>query len=1038
MFEVQKESFADQEKVILEFWKREGIFQKSIENRKSAPIFRSYDGPPFATGLPHYGHILAGTIKDVILRYKTQQGFKVPRRFGWDCHGLPIENMIEKEIGISGAGAIEEYGIGKFNEDCRASVLRYVEEWKATVDRMGRFVDFEETYKTMDVNFMESVWWVFGELWKKGLVYEGYKVMPVSPQMGTPLSNFEANLNYHMDTDPSLTVKFPLKKGDKNYLLVWTTTPWTLISNLAVAVSPHIEYVKVRFKSGDETYILAKSRLSAYFKNIDEIEILETMKGIELVSLGYIPLFDHLKKEASRKAFQVFEADFVSDADGTGIVHMAPAFGEDDFNVCQKNGIDPICYVDQQCRFTAEVPEYRGQFVKEADKDIIRRLKARGLVFHQGTIQHRYPHCWRTDEPLIYKVVQTLFVSVEKIKDRLINSNEQIHWVPEHIKHGRFGKWLENAKDWAISRNRFWGTPIPVWKSEDGDVIVIKSLDELEKLTGVRPSDLHRHFVDKLIINKKGKIYHRIPEVFDCWFESGSMPYAQDHFPFENKEIVMKNFPADFIAEGLDQTRGWFYTLNVLSTALYDKPAFKHCIVNGIVLAEDGQKMSKRLKNYPDPAYMFDKYGADAVRLYLMHSPVVYADDLHFSEKGVEGVLRQFLIPLWNSYVFLATYANIYQWVPTNDFRKKPEANIDRWILSRLQHLIKNVEKGLDEYALSAAVEPFIDFIDELTNWYIRRNRSRFWSDEDTPSRREAFETLYYVLIELVKLSACFVPFISERIFRSLRTDTMAESVHLTDFPKYNAALFDEALEAEMEITKIVVGLGHYLRKEHKCRVRQPLACAHIICSDWGRIDMLKRQKILILDELNVKDVIFHLEEKDFVNYLCKPNFRVLGKKVGSKMNIVKNIVENFDANTAVKFLNQESVIIRVEGEEIELTADDVIVERKEKEGLVASSEAGITVSLDLSLNEALIAEGLAREIINKVNTMRKNQGFDVTDRIQVVLSAPKEVESAYRSYKELIDGEVLALSFTFGKVKEGIEWDLNGYAATILVEKAP
>ncbi|MBM3201153.1 MAG: isoleucine--tRNA ligase [Chlamydiae bacterium] len=1031
MFDIQKESFADQEKVILEFWKKERIFRKSIENRENAPLFRSYDGPPFATGLPHYGHILAGTIKDVVLRYKTQKGYKVPRRFGWDCHGLPIENMIEKEKGLSGAQSIEEYGIAKFNEDCRDSVLRYVNEWKATVDRMGRFVDFDETYKTMDLSYMESVWWVFGELWKKGLVYEGYKVMPVSPQMGTPLSNFEANLNYHTDTDPSLTVKFELKKG--LYLLVWTTTPWTLVSNLAIAVSPQIEYVKVRFN--DELYILAKSRVGVYFK--EEPEIVQTMKGKELVGLAYEPLFDHMKKEAPKKAFHILAGEFVTDADGTGLVHMAPAFGEDDFEVCKQNGIDPICYVDQHCCFTKQVPEYQGKFVKDADKDIIRRLKARDLVFHHATIQHRYPHCWRTDGPLIYKVVNTLFVAVEKIKDRLIDANQEIHWVPEHIKDGRFGKWLENAKDWAISRNRFWGTPIPVWKSEDGDVIVIKSIEELEEYTGVKVSDIHRQFVDHLEITKKGKVYKRISEVFDCWFESGSAPYAQDHFPFENKDLVMKNFPADFIAEGLDQTRGWFYTLTVLAAALYNKPAFKNCIVNGIVLAEDGQKMSKRLKNYPDPTEVFDKYGADAVRLYLMHSPVVYADDLNFSEKGVEGVLRQFLIPLWNSYVFLATYANIYQWKPKEIAKELPKADIDRWILSRMQHLIKNVEKAMDGYLLSEAVEPFVDFIDELTNWYIRRNRGRFWADEDTPSRREAFETLYRVMMDLVKLAACFVPFLAERIYLQLRTDQMPESVHLTDFPKYNKDLFDEELEEEMALTKIVVGLGHFLRKENKCRVRQPLACAHIVCSDWSKIDVLKRQKALVLDELNVKDVVFHLDEKDFVDYHCKPNFRVLGKKVGSKMNIVKNIVENFDRSIAMKFLNDESYEIVVDGERIELTTDDVTVERKEKAGLVASSEGSITVSLDLSLNDDLIYEGLAREIINKINTMRKNFDFAVTDRIHVELFGPKEVETAYKIHKELINKEVLALSFTFGSAKEGSEWDLNGQIAKILVKKA-
>jgi isoleucyl-tRNA synthetase len=825
-------------------------------------------------------------------------------------------------------------------------------------------------------------------------------------------------------------VKFPVKKG--TYLLIWTTTPWTLISNLAVAVSPAIEYVKLKYN--DEYYILAKKRVPAYFQ--EGAEIVETMKGEDLLALSYEPPFEHLRKEAPRKAFQVLSGGFVTDENGTGIVHMAPAFGEDDFDVCKENGIDPICYVDQHCRFTKEVPEYQGMFVKEADKDIIRRLKARGLVFHHTTIQHRYPHCWRTDEPLIYKVVNTLFVAVEKIKDRVIAANEQIQWVPEHIKHGRFGKWLENAKDWAISRNRFWGTPIPIWKSDDGDVLVIKSLEELEKYTGVKVTDIHRQYIDPLEITKKGKIYRRIKEVFDCWFESGSAPYAQDHFPFENKDLVMKGFPADFIAEGLDQTRGWFYTLTVLATALYDKPAFKNCIVNGIVLAEDGQKMSKRLKNYPDPMDMFNKYGADAVRLYLMHSPVVYADDLHFSEKGVEGILRQFLIPLWNSYVFLATYAHIYGWTPSSVQKSKPKADIDRWILSRMQHLIKNVEKAMDEYQLSQAVEPLLDFVEELTNWYIRRNRGRFWSDEDTPSRQEAFETLYRTLVALVKLVAPFVPFIAERIYRALRTEDMVESVHLTDFPRYDPTLFDPELEEEMAFTKIVVGLGHFLRKENKCRVRQPLACAHIVCSDWNLVDVLKRQKNLILEELNVKDVVFHLDEKDFVDYHCKPNFRILGKKVGSKMNLVKNIVENFDRNTALQILNEESVTIRVEGEEIKLTPGDVVVERKEKEGLVASSQDGITVSLDISLNEELIAEGLAREMINKINTMRKNQGFAVTDRIQVTLSAPKEVEAAYKAHKALIDNEVLAISFTFGKTKEGTEWDLGGHFANFLVQK--
>lgn len=1035
MFESDKEPFAEKEKKVLAGWQKEEIFKKSVENRASAPIFANYDGPPFATGLPHYGHILAGTIKDVILRYKTLQGYQVQRRFGWDCHGLPIESLVEKEKNLSGAYSIEEYGIDKFNEDCRSSVLRYVNEWKTAVNRMGRWVDFDKTYHTMDTSFMESVWWVFGELWKKGLVYEGYQVMPVSPKLGTPLSNFEANLNYHTTTDPSVTVKFPVVKQKNTYLLVWTTTPWTLISNMAVGVAPDLDYVKLLHKSSEEQYILAKSRISTYFKEEDEIEVLETMKGSNLIKMAYEPPFDYFHKEASKKAFYVYGGDFVSDENGTGLVHMAPAFGEDDYRVCKEQGIEPICPVDLHCQFTSQVPDYQGKFVKEVDKDIIRRLKAKDRLFHQGTINHRYPYCWRTDEPLIYKIVHTLFISVEKIKDKIIRANQEIHWVPDHIKNGRFGKWLENARDWGVSRNRFWGTPIPLWKSDDGDVIVIKSLAELEKYTGVATADIHRHFIDDLVIQKKGKIYKRVPEVFDCWFESGSMPYAQDHYPFENKDLFQKNFPAEFIAEGIDQTRGWFYTLNVISAALFDRPAFKNCIVNGIVLAEDGQKMSKRLKNYPDPMYMFDTYGADAVRLYLMQSSVVYADDLSFSEKGVEGVLKQFIIPMWNSYVFLATYAKIYDWMPSEKF-EKPEADIDRWILSRMQHLIKSVQEGMDNYTISDAIVPFIKFIDELTNWYIRLNRSRFWAEEDTKDRKEAFETLYQVLLNLVKVSSCFIPFITDTIYQELKVEGMPESVHLTDFPKFQKGLFDEALEEEMAMTRVVVGLGRFLRKEHKCRIRQPLACVHVVCRDWDKIDILKKQKHLIKEELNVKEVVFHLDENQFVDYSCRPNFRVLGKKVGKQMNVVKNIIENFDMEKINHLLAGENVSIDIDGNALELTPNDVEVQRKEKEGLVASSEGIFTVTLDLALNQELIQEGIAREIVNKINMMRRNQDFNVTDRVAIRMQAPKNIIAAYETYKDYIEKEVLARSVSFEKAKDATEWEFGEDKVHIHVER--
>ena len=591
------------------------------------------------------------------------QGNYVRRRFGWDCHGLPVENEIEKAKELSGASAIETFGIGAFNEECRKIVLRYVEEWKQTVNRMGRWVSFENTYHTMDLSFMESVWWVFGQLYEKGLVYEGFKVMPFSTRLGTPLSNFEANLNYKEVDDPSLTVKMELVDEPGVFLLVWTTTPWTLPSNLAVMAKKEMEYVKVKDKSGQQ-FILSALRLPHYFKNTEDYEVIARFTGGSLEGKRYHPLLPYFSAKAQQKAFRVILEDSIAAEEGTGLVHAAPAFGEVDFFACAREGIELVNPVDHNGKFTEEVSDFAGLFVKDADKEIIRRLKGEGKVFHHGQIRHRYPFCWRSDTPLIYKAVSTWFVAVEKIKEKLLSCNAQIHWVPEHIKYGRFGKWLENARDWAISRNRYWGTPIPLWRSEEGEILVISSIRELEEKTGQKVTDLHRHYIDSLEIVHQEKVFRRVPEVFDCWFESGSMPYAQEHYPFENKEETLNRFPADFIAEGIDQTRGWFYTLTILAAALFDKPAFKNVIVNGIILAEDGQKMSKRLKNYPEPSVVIDRYGADAVRLYLLSSPAVHAEDLRFSEKGVELVLRQVLIPFWNAYVFFSTYAHIYHWQP--------------------------------------------------------------------------------------------------------------------------------------------------------------------------------------------------------------------------------------------------------------------------------------------------------------------------------------------------------------------------------------
>lgn len=1033
--EIPNESFDERELRMLNFWKEHRIFERSVEEHVDLVNFFQYDGPPFATGLPHYGHHLTGTIKDVVLRYKTMKGFYVPRRFGWDCHGLPIEQEIEKAFNLTGSTSIESFGIANFNEECRKIVFRYTEEWKSLVTRMGRWVDFSNTYQTMDLSYMESVWWVFKQLNEKGLIYEGFKVMPFSAKLGTPLSNFEAGENYKEVDDPSLTVAFTLVDESDTDLLVWTTTPWTLISNLAIMVGPDIDYIKVKDQAAGRNYILAKSLLPSYFKHDYEYKIVSEFKGKELNGCRYRPLFPYFASHFSQGAFRVIMEDSIAVDEGTGVVHCAPAFGEVDFYAARREGIELVMPVDNNGHFTKEIPEYTGQFVKDADKEIIKRLKKEGKVIHHGTCHHRYPFCWRSDTPLIYKAVATWFVAVEKIKDALVDNNQKIHWTPEHIKNGRFGKWLENARDWAISRNRYWGTPIPIWRAEDGEIHVVGSIEELESLTGAKITDLHRHLIDHLTFTRGGKEFRRIPEVFDCWFESGSMPYAQNHYPFENRELFSNGFPADFIGEGLDQTRGWFYTLHILSTALFNKPAFKNVVVNGIILASDGAKMSKRLRNYPDPSLVVHKYGADAVRLYMMHSPAVKAEDLRFQEASVELVLRQILIPFWNAYSFFITYARIYDWKPVDFHFEKPDSVMDRWMLSLCQHLVKQVEVGMDGYDLSQAVEPFVGFVDQLTNWYIRRCRRRFWEDQDTTDRRQAFATLYQVLLNLTKVAAPFIPFISEAIYQNLRSSSMPESVHLCLYPTYHQEMRDENLEAEMEAVQSTVSLGHALRKEHKLKVRQPLPAAHIASNDDRILHFLKDQQHLIAEELNVKVVNFGKNEEEFVSLKVKPNFRVLGKKVGKRMKAAQQVIENLDKKYLSLIMDGQDLPINIEGEEFLLTPEDVQVERQVRDGLVAANAGLITIALDTTLSEDLLLEGLAREIVNKINTMRREANFDVVDRIHVRIETTERVRTCFQQHGEYIRGEVLALKVDFG-VCEGTVWDLNGESAKIDLKK--
>lgn len=1033
--ELENESFADREERILNFWKENEIFQKSLKNREKAPYFSFYDGPPFATGLPHYGHLLAGTLKDVVPRYKTMKGYYVPRRFGWDCHGLPVENEIEKTFNLSGAPSIEEFGIARFNEECRKIVLRYTTEWQSKVERFGRWVDFSKTWKTMDLTFMESVWWVFKQIYDKGLVYEGYKVMPFSAKLGTPLSNFEASENYKDVDDPSLVVTLPLLDEKNVSLLVWTTTPWTLVSNMAATVGPEIDYVKIEHLETGKYYILAQEAVTRWFEE-GKTKVVATFKGKELVGKTYQPIFSYFAHMAGEGAFRVIADEFVATSEGTGIVHTAPAFGEVDFYAAKKNHIPLVCPVDNNGLFTKEIPDFQGMFVKDADKELARRLKDSGRLFYRGTIHHRYPFCWRSDTPLIYKAISTWFVKVEEIKDKIVGANKKIHWTPEHLKEGRFGNWLEGARDWAISRNRYWGTPIPMWRNEDGEIHVVGSIAELEKLTGEKITDLHRHYIDHLTFSKNGKTFKRVPEVFDCWFDAGSMPYAQNHYPFENKEMTEKTFPADFIAEGIDQTRGWFYTLTVLAAALYDSPAFKNVIANGILLAEDGNKMSKRLKNYPEPDVVVSKYGADAVRLYMLHSPAVKGDDLRFAEKGVELVLRQILIPFWNAHSFFMTYARIYHWRPDAQ-PKKPEALIDRWMLSLLNKLIKEVEEGMDDYDLSRAVEPFVGFIDQLTNWYIRRSRRRFWSDEATLDRSQAFETLHHVLVELTKIAAPFIPFLSEALYRNLRSADMPASVHLCDYPKYDATVRDSLLEEGMDKLQLTVSLGHALRKEHKLKVRQPLPAVHIVCGEEQILHFLQDQQHLIADELNVKKVVFHKEGHEFVKLSVKPNFRVLGKKVGKYMKEAQILINDLNQEQLHTLMETQQLPVTFGGESFILTSEDIEITRKVHEGWIAMNAGIITVALDTELNEDLILEGIARELINKINTMRREANFAVTDRIRVQLSTTEKVKKSLELFGSYVKEEILALEISYALKSDGSQWEINGEPTAIFIEKA-
>ncbi|KAG2726074.1 hypothetical protein I3760_01G095100 [Carya illinoinensis] len=1041
-------SFPNYEEKILELWREIKAFETQLERTKDQPEYIFYDGPPFATGLPHYGHILAGTIKDIVTRYQSMNGRHVTRRFGWDCHGLPIENEIDRRLDIKKREDVLNLGIDKYNEECRSIVTRYVREWEKIVWRTGRWIDFNNGYKTMDLNFMETVWWVFAQLYDKGLVYKGFKVMPYSTGCKTPLSNFEAGQEYRDVPDPEIMVTFPII-GDphKAAFVAWTTTPWTLPSNLALCVNANFVYVKVRNKYSGKVYMVAESRLPALPSEkpkpsiangsipdtkksnpktkgsssgktgdvVDSYEVLEKVSGASLVGMKYQPLFDYFI-ECSESAFRVLADNYVTDDSGTGIVHCAPAFGEDDYRVCSENqiiskGENLIVAVDDDGCFTAKITDFSGQYVKDADKDIIEAVKEKGRLVKSGSFMHPYPFCPRSKTPLIYRAVPSWFIKVEELKEKLLENNKQTYWVPDFVKEKRFHNWLENARDWAVSRSRFWGTPLPVWISEDGEeVLVMDSVEKLEKLSGVKVDDLHRHKIDHITIpSSRGPefgVLRRIADVFDCWFESGSMPYAYIHYPFENVELFEKNFPGHFVAEGLDQTRGWFYTLMVLSTALFGKPAFRNLICNGLVLAEDGKKMSKSLKNYPSPLEVIDNYGADALRLYLINSPVVRAEPLRFKKEGVHGVVRDVFLPWYNAYRFLVQNAKRLEvegfapFIPIDQASLQNSSNVlDQWINSATQSLVYFVRQEMDGYRLYTVVPYLLKFLDNLTNIYVRFNRKRLKGRTGEDDCRTALSTLYNVLLVSCKVMAPFTPFFTEVLYQNLRkvSNGSEESIHYCRFPQEEGKR-GERIEQSVARMTTIIDLARNIRERHNKPLKTPLREMVVVHPDADFLnDIAGKLREYVLEELNVRS----LEPcNDTLKYAClraEPDFSVLGKRLGKSMGVVAKEVKGMSQEDILAFERAGEVTIA--GHCLKLTDIKVIRDFKCPDGFTdkeidATGDGDVLVILDLRADISLFEAGVAREIVNRIQKLRKKAALEPTDIVEVYFKSLDEDKS--------------------------------------------
>lgn len=1032
-----KLNFVEREKAVLDFWKDNKIFEKSIEKTKGLPTYTFYDGPPTANGKPHIGHVLTRVIKDVVPRYHTMKGKNVLRKAGWDTHGLPVELEVEKELGIDGKEQILEYGLEPFIQKCKESVWRYKGMWEDFSNQVGFWVDMENPYVTYHNDFIESVWWSLKQVWEKGLLYKGHKIVPYCPRCGTALSSHEVSQGYKDVTEKTIIAKFKAKEADNTYFLAWTTTPWTLPSNVALAVNPVESYVKA--KQGDNFYILAEALLPSVLG--EEAQIVERYTGKDLEYKEYEPLFPYA--EVNEKAFFVTNAEYVTLTDGTGIVHIAPAFGEDDSKVGREYGLPFVQMVTDRGEFPEGNP-WTGMFVKKADALIIEQLDNEGKLLKAMEHTHSYPHCWRCDTPLLYYAKDSWFIEMTKVKEDLIRNNNTINWIPENIGKRRFGDWLENVVDWGLSRDRFWGTPLPIWECECGHRHAIGSIEELKSMSKDCPEEieLHRPFIDEVHITceKCGKDMTRVLPVIDCWYDSGAMPFAQWHYPFENQELFAENFPADFISEGVDQTRGWFYSLLAISTLVFNKAPYKNVIVMGHVQDENGQKMSKSKGNAVDPFEALATYGADAIRWFFYNNSMPWLPNRFSGDAVVEGQ-RKFMGTLWNTYAFYVLYAQIDQFNPMQhpEWDKKNLCRMDEWLLSKLNTLVDYVDKQMADYRITECTRAMTDFVDELSNWYVRRSRERFWQKGMPKDKVDAYMTLYTTLVTLTKLSAPFVPFIAEDIYQNLVVGLdkdAPQSIHFCDFPQADKDLIHKEVENQMEVVLQAVALGRACRNTANIKNRQPLAKKYISLKEGLSQEYLD----IIKEELNVKEIVLTNEMRTFTTYQFKPQLRTVGPKYGKLLGQIQKALKEVDGNAAMDELKANG-FIRFEwnGEEVKLTEEDLLIESVKQEGYESASGQDITVVIDTKLSPELIEEGYVREIISKIQTMRKEADFEVTDTITFYAGENQKLLGIIEKYKEMIQEETLSKAIVMGKAEANAytkEWDINGEMVTFGVER--